>query len=160
MKFNYLILIVALIISGCSSTPKDTDDTASKKNETHAKRTEREKRLKERTIRHELLESRGFYPTSIGNINYKSSGRCYDREIQSHRGLNNKPENSRASIIHAIDNGFNVVEIDVMQLRDGTWVLHHDTKTGRATVMPVELSNSKISRLRPKDWNKLHALYM
>ena len=153
MKINYILLIGLVILSGCSTPPRHKNTSI---NDNKVNSFEKQKKSKLMTIHHELIKSRGFFLTSIGNINYKNDQRCYAREIQSHRGLdNNKPENSRASILHALDNDFDVVEIDVMQLRDGTWVLHHDTKTGRATSMPVELSNSEIRRLSKKEWKKL-----
>ena len=100
------------------------------------------------------LKARGFYINPNGDVNYYGQRVCNNLEIQSHRGHVNYPENSIDSIKHALWNGFDVVEIDVMSTRDKTWVLHHDKETGRSTGT-VDNVRRTIYRTKDKDLNKI-----
>lgn len=58
---------------------------------------------------------------------------CRDFQTFAHRGSAEQPENSIQSVRHALQSGHNGVEIDVQQLKDGQWVVHHDLSPGRVT---------------------------
>lgn len=78
---------------------------------------------------------------------------CKGIDLQAHRGFGSGPENSLSSIAAAADAGFSAVEIDVQQLGDGEWVLHHDAVTGRVvagTAIPVSVGS-----LNSADWSHL-----
>ncbi|MBS9405451.1 glycerophosphodiester phosphodiesterase family protein [Halomonas sp. TRM85114] len=51
----------------------------------------------------------------------------------SHRGSATQPENSLEAVVAALRQGHSGVEVDVQQLRDGSWVIHHDFTVGRTT---------------------------
>jgi glycerophosphoryl diester phosphodiesterase len=62
--------------------------------------------------------------------------------IEAHRGSPRFAENSPAAIEDAVRAGYDGVEIDVRQLGDGSWVIHHDARTGRTVAVgprPVPL---------------------
>jgi glycerophosphoryl diester phosphodiesterase len=79
------------------------------------------------------LGDRNLYLTSNGNIKILNTDQC-KLDISAHRGSFKQPESSARAISSALKDNFNSVEIDIMQLKDGTWVNHHDSQTGRATV--------------------------
>lgn len=58
------------------------------------------------------------------------------------------------SVADALDNNFDVVEIDVRTTRDGLWVVHHDTETGRVTGT-YDNSRFEISQLTNGEWYQL-----
>ena len=101
------------------------------------------------------LAARGFYKSQLGNINYLNARQCENYQLQSHRGAVRFPENSINAVIDALDNGFDVVEIDVRITRDDVWVIHHDAYTGRETGT-VDNKRRKIESLRyEKEWGYL-----
>ncbi|ASJ97305.1 glycerophosphodiester phosphodiesterase [Shewanella marisflavi] len=79
------------------------------------------------------LADRNLYLAENGNIKMVSTAQC-PLDISAHRGDFRFPESSTSAIVEALKDNYNSVEIDVMQLKDGTWVNHHDSQTGRATV--------------------------
>ena len=79
------------------------------------------------------LGDRNLYLANNGNIKMLSTAECR-LDISAHRGDFRQPESSANAIAAALNDNFNSVEIDVMLLKDGTWVNHHDSQTGRATV--------------------------
>tara|TARA_R110000851_G_scaffold161068_1_gene304545 strand:+ start:10194 stop:11654 length:1461 start_codon:yes stop_codon:yes gene_type:complete len=79
------------------------------------------------------LGDRNLYLASNGNIKMVSTAQC-QLDISAHRGDFRQPESSANAIASALNDNFNSVEIDIMLLKDGTWVNHHDSQTGRATV--------------------------
>lgn len=54
-------------------------------------------------------------------------------DIVSHRGGVAQYENSIEGAQSAFRSGFDVVEVDLMPLSDGRWVVHHDPVLGRVT---------------------------
>ncbi|WP_144212892.1 glycerophosphodiester phosphodiesterase [Shewanella donghaensis] len=109
------------------------------------------------------LGDRNLYLTKNGNIKLLDTSQC-QLDISAHRGDFRQPESSYNAIASALNDNFNSVEIDVMLLKDGTWVNHHDSQTGRATVhytgerYKVERMNRKEFaqlKLRDKDTNAL-----
>jgi|GEM_PF-914019 len=79
------------------------------------------------------LGDRNLYLGNDGNIKMRSTAQC-PIDISAHRGDFRLPESSASAISSALNDNFNSVEIDLMLLKDGTWVNHHDKQTGRATV--------------------------
>ena len=80
---------------------------------------------------------------------------CSGVEVQAHRGHYTQPENSSAAIKSALNKGFDGVEIDIMQLKDGNWVVHHDlnlgrTLTGSKHTLIRRINSSKYKRLKHK----------
>jgi glycerophosphoryl diester phosphodiesterase len=62
--------------------------------------------------------------------------------VAAHRAQHTKfPENSLAAIQHSIDNGVDIIEIDVRSTKDGKLVLLHDSKINRTTNGKGELAN-------------------
>ncbi len=143
-KFLIVASVFILFLSGCNSTPptstRDTKTVSAK-----------------RIALNEAFEARGFYLSSLNNINYLNAKQCGDYQLQSHRGSIRHPENSVNAVIDAIDNGFDVVEIDVRVTFDGVWVVHHDKQTGRETGT-IDNKRRKIERIRyEKEWGYLRA---
>ena len=58
---------------------------------------------------------------------------CLGMALHSHRGSDAAPENSLSAVRLALDGNWDGVEIDIQQLRDRQWVLHHDPRLGRTT---------------------------
>lgn len=106
----------------------------------------------------QTLLDRNLYLSVGGDVREDGRLSCAGVEVQAHRGSPHEPENSIRAIQRAILSGAEVVEIDAMMLRDGTWVLHHDFMTGRATgfwdgglVRIVQMDRTDWSRLRLRD---------
>ncbi len=80
---------------------------------------------------------------------------CADMDLQAHRGSENFPENTPASVAGAYREGFDSAEIDVQMLKDREWVVHHDLLTGRVIrgrlPLPVLVMNSQ-------GWDNAHVL--
>lgn len=106
----------------------------------------------------QTLLDRGLYLSAGGDVREIGRLSCAGVQVQAHRGSPHEPENSIRAIQRAILSGAEVVEIDTMRLRDGTWVLHHDFMTGRATgfwdgdlVEIAHMDRTDWSRLRLRD---------
>lgn len=99
------------------------------------------------------LNTRGLYWTAGQTPAYLNSEQC-PINVYAHRGHYNYPENSLTSVLMGALGGFDGVEIDVMMTRDGYWVVHHDSISGRATGRR-DGKNLRISRVKGKDWNTL-----
>lgn len=74
---------------------------------------------------------------------------CLGMKIHAHRGSSDAPENSASALRSAYAGDWDGVEIDMQQLADGTWVLHHDLTTGRAVQTGGTLP---VAKLTPADW--------
>ena len=59
---------------------------------------------------------------------------CLGMAVHAHRGAPTKPENSRSSVELALNGSWDGVELDLQQMADREWVLHHDFKTERTVV--------------------------
>ena len=139
----FSFIISCLFLTACQST---TSDPAQKLTITEITATK---------ARADAIAARGFYETEIGNINYIAQRQCSDFQLQSHRGSIRYPENSINAVIDAIDNNFDVVEIDVRITRDDVWVVHHDARTGRETGT-IDNKQRKIESIRyEKEWGYL-----
>jgi glycerophosphoryl diester phosphodiesterase len=74
-----------------------------------------------------------------------------DPRVVAHRGLQRLyPENTRASVLAALDAGLDKVEIDVQLSADRVPVVHHDPDLRRMT--------GKAGDLRRKPWKELNAV--
>ena len=76
--------------------------------------------------------------------------------IIAHRGFSaERPENTISSFDHAIDNGFDLLELDVHLSADGVLVVMHDEKVDRTTDgtgLLKSMSFKEISRLDAGSW--------
>ncbi len=64
---------------------------------------------------------------------------CGGYELHAHRGAASQPENSASAIRAALDMNFQAVELDLQQLADGNWVIHHDPVLGRVVSVPPDI---------------------
>ncbi|RJX70034.1 glycerophosphodiester phosphodiesterase [Vibrio sinensis] len=99
------------------------------------------------------LNSRGLYWTAAQTPAYLKPSQC-PIDIYAHRGHYNYPENSASGVFMAALGGFDGAEIDVMLTRDGYWVAHHDSYTGRATGRH-DGERFRMSRIDGDEWNTL-----
>lgn len=76
---------------------------------------------------------------------------CPTFQTFAHRGSPEYPENSIEAVVHALESGHSGVEIDVQQLRDGRWVVHHDLKVGRVSYG----QNGLVTNLSTLQWYKV-----
>ncbi|WP_040697129.1 glycerophosphodiester phosphodiesterase [Pseudoalteromonas citrea] len=105
----------------------------------------------------QALSARGFYLSPLGNINYIHPTQCGGFQLQSHRGSIRYPENSINAVLDSLDNGFDVIEVDVRVTSDGVWVLHHDSHTGRETGS-VDNKRRRIDKMNFRnEWGYLRA---
>lgn len=103
----------------------------------------------------QAFNARGFTLSALDNINYLGARQCSNLELQAHRGSIRFPENSLEAVIDALDNQFDVIEIDVRLTRDDVWVIHHDGRTGRETGT-IDNKRRKIESIRyEKEWGYL-----
>jgi glycerophosphoryl diester phosphodiesterase len=148
MQKSFIIILILFLFS-CSSTT----DTANKNKTSNVETNKikgKDTKEKDKIEHIKALNARGFYMNQYGDVNYFGERVCNNVELQSHRGHVKYPENSISSIAVGIENGFDVIEIDVMPNADDTWVVHHDKKTGRATGT-IDNKQRKISRTKDKD---------
>jgi len=74
---------------------------------------------------------------------------CLGMQVHAHRGAPGLIENSVPAIRAAHGGSWDGVEIDMQQLKDGRWVLHHDPVPGR-TVGGV--ARRPVAQLSSADW--------
>jgi glycerophosphoryl diester phosphodiesterase len=133
---------LCLFLSSCSSTTNTP--TLTQAEITQQAQTQQGRKA--------AFAARGFYETELGNINYLNARQCSGFELQSHRGSIRYDENSTNAVLDAIDNNFDVIEIDVRVTRDDVWVVHHDAYTGRETGT-VDNKRRKIESMNyKKEW--------
>lgn len=77
---------------------------------------------------------------------------CTGLQTFAHRGSPGAPENSIQAVLAALAAGNSGAEIDAQQLRDGTWVVHHDLSPGRATHGPDKFVTSLVS----PEWKQVY----
>nr|WP_239032928.1 glycerophosphodiester phosphodiesterase family protein [Pseudoalteromonas luteoviolacea] len=143
IPLTLFLILIALLLSACSSTKPTQKDPATIKQHYEA------------TALREAIAARGFYQSHLGNINYANETQCGNYQLQSHRGSIRYPENSLNAVIDSLDNGFDVIEIDVRITSDDVWVLHHDSRTGRETGT-IDNKRRKIERLNYRqEWGYL-----
>jgi len=71
--------------------------------------------------------------------------------IQAHRGGPRQwfPENCLATFERAVADGAGCLEVDVRKIKDGTFVLHHDTNLGRTAFGQGAVSDHTLEELKP-----------
>jgi glycerophosphoryl diester phosphodiesterase len=77
------------------------------------------------------LLNRGLFMDVSGQIRFLEKPYCAGYKVQAHRGHHQFYENSRLSLTHALADGFDGVELDLVE-NGGFYFLHHDSKFGRA----------------------------
>ncbi|MCZ2722354.1 glycerophosphodiester phosphodiesterase [Marinomonas sp. 15G1-11] len=137
-----LVGFLILTVSGCSSLSKN--DNNSKKT---TELTEEEKNISA------ALAVRNLKQDFDQSIAY-DKGSC-PVNVVAHRGSSRFTENSLPAVILAGMGQFDGVEIDVMMLRDGKWVIHHDRQTGR-TVATSTSKRYRVSHMKSSEWNTLY----
>jgi glycerophosphoryl diester phosphodiesterase len=84
-----------------------------------------------------------------------ASAECHGMVLHAHRGSHEAPENSMAAVKQAFTGEWDGAEIDIQQLRDQHWVLHHDPKLGRTTSLQGrsagEINSNAWKEIRLKD---------
>ncbi|NIK12068.1 glycerophosphodiester phosphodiesterase family protein [Alkalibacillus almallahensis] len=89
-----------------------------------------------------------YNQTISGNLVYLD----WNVEVAAHRGdSKNAPENSMSAVESAIEQGLNVVEVDVQLTRDNVLVLHHDKTLLRTAGAPERVSDLTYNELRTHD---------
>jgi glycerophosphoryl diester phosphodiesterase len=80
---------------------------------------------------------------------------CHGMVLHAHRGSPTAAENSLSAVRLAIQGEWDGAEIDIQQLRDQEWVLHHDAHLGRTTSLQGystrDLDSATWRELRMKD---------
>lgn len=78
-------------------------------------------------------------------------------KIIAHRGYHaNHPQNTKASFVAAIDNGFKYLEIDIRKCSDGIYVLSHDasvTLYNGGTATTVNIPSTAYSTIKGYTWD-------
>ncbi|WP_353193434.1 glycerophosphodiester phosphodiesterase family protein [Pandoraea pnomenusa] len=72
--------------------------------------------------------------TVLAAVTPPLSAACLGMQIHAHRGSAADPENSGSALRSGYAGKWDGVETDMQQLSDGTWVLHHDLRTGRSVL--------------------------
>ncbi|WP_394388966.1 glycerophosphodiester phosphodiesterase family protein [Shewanella woodyi] len=156
LHFHKIVLLAVLIaISGCKSTQEAKTTTQSTATPPELAHLPSDVRVDGTDIIdiQLTLGDRNLYLADNGHIKMVSISQC-PIDISAHRGDFRYPESSDIAIAAALVDNYNSVEIDVMQLKDGTWVNHHDSQTGRATVYYTG-KRYKIERMSPKQYANL-----
>lgn len=122
------VVAAAIILTGCASQKSQNFSDA--RQQSSVSQSKSGVQIKQALSRRGMERERGL----INYINF--SGQCADMTVRAHRGFVDAPENSLSAIELALLNGSAEVEIDVTRMNDGVWVLHHDSRTGRATAHP------------------------
>ncbi len=76
---------------------------------------------------------------------------CQGMVLHAHRGHPDAPENAQSAITRAVEGAWDGVEIDIQQLGDAHWVLHHDLQLGRTTT----LSGRRVQDLTSTAWKEV-----
>ena len=84
----------------------------------------------------------GLAPFVLALLPQLSGAACLGMALHAHRGSAQYPENSLSAVRSALGGGWDGVEIDAQQLRDGQWVLHHDPVTSRHASLPSQVVRS------------------
>jgi glycerophosphoryl diester phosphodiesterase len=127
---SYTVLVALIIfLSSCQSTNNESEKTVTSNK--HSIKASPKSYFTSDI--HQALGDRGLQLTQEGSIKLVSTEAC-QIEVSAHRGHFQEPESSSSAIRRALTDNFDSVEIDVMLLKDGTWVNHHDKVSGRATV--------------------------
>lgn len=99
------------------------------------------------------LADRGLYLSNINDIKPIDPTLC-PINIVGHRGYFRAPENSVQGIRHGLLAGNDAIELDLIQLSDGNWVIHHDLTLGRTTGTDDGKAYA-VPRLNSRDWTRV-----
>ncbi|NRA83464.1 MAG: hypothetical protein HRU22_06745 [Gammaproteobacteria bacterium] len=134
MFFRKIILNISilLLLAGCQSLPRKTP-TVEIPPQLQSFPSDAKLIGKDVVDLQLSLKDRNLYLTNQGRVKLLSTQQC-DIDIVAHRGDFREPESSLRAITSAVADNFNSIEIDVMQIKSGLWVNHHDMDTGRAVV--------------------------
>jgi len=103
----------------------------------------------------EVLRAKGLYIDQIGVVRRLTQPQqlgCKGLELEAHRGHPLFPENGIWGVRAGFAARYNAVEVDAQQLRDNTWVLHHDKSNERTVVHPF--GSQAVSRLTREEWTQ------
>lgn len=98
-----------------------------------------------------IYATRALVVFSILTLPTLAHALCKGMELHSHRGAYQAPENSLSGAQLAFKGGWDGVEIDVQQLQDRQWVLHHDFQLGRTT----SIANTLTSKMSSTAWSEV-----
>jgi glycerophosphoryl diester phosphodiesterase len=73
---------------------------------------------------------------TVAALPLSAVGACQGMVLHAHHGAPDAPENSPSGARMAFEGGWEGAEIDIQQLRDKSWVLHHDLLLGRTSIGP------------------------
>jgi glycerophosphoryl diester phosphodiesterase len=144
-KIKSLIVIAALNATACTSTSNDGNQNYKVKNKpaltvdgkpvsTSKPELPIPEWADKEPSNYELqaaLVNRGLFLDVSGQIRFLQKNPCGGYKVQAHRGHHQFFENSRLSFTHALADGFDGVELDLVKNGD-FYFLHHDSKFGRA----------------------------
>jgi len=103
----------------------------------------------------QVLRTRGLYIDQVGvvrRLNEPEKLGCKGLELEAHRGHPLYPENGIWGVRAGFAARYNAVEVDAQQLRDDTWILHHDKTNERTLVHPF--GSQSVSRLTRDEWTQ------
>ncbi|MGE6641712.1 glycerophosphodiester phosphodiesterase family protein [Stutzerimonas stutzeri] len=103
----------------------------------------------------QVLRTRGLYIDQVGVVRRLKEPEklgCKGLELEAHRGHPLYPENGIWGVRAGFAARYNAVEVDAQQLRDDTWVLHHDKTNERTLVHPF--GSQPVSRLTRNEWTQ------
>jgi len=146
-----LLLCALLVLTGCSTAPSKQNSPSLAL--AHLPADARSDGGAENIDQQLALAARNLYWNSHGDVKFINQDFC-SIEVSAHRGDLRHTENSLAAIRLALASGADTVEIDIQRLRDGIWVLHHDSYTGRATSFSSG-KRYKVESLDAEQWSQL-----
>ena len=161
---GFMLLSVGLLITGCASDQQLVKEGLVRENKEALDIQEIKKladysqefinSLEPEHVDYLLaLKDRGLYLNNLNQITQLDTSTC-QIETVGHRGFYNQPENSLTAIQHGLVAGSDSIEIDIMRLRDGNWVVHHDPTTGRATGR-LDGKIQIVSEMDSREWNAI-----
>lgn len=149
-----LLLCVLLVLAGCSTTaPIKKTPPSIPAALAHLPADVRSDSSAENIDQQLALAARNLYLNTNGDVKFVNQDFC-TIEVSAHRGDYRRTENSLAAIRLALESAADTIEIDVQRLRDGIWVLHHDSYTGRATSFSSG-KRYKVESLSAEQWSQL-----
>ncbi|MGI2260102.1 glycerophosphodiester phosphodiesterase [Shewanella sp. GXUN23E] len=154
-----LSLSSMLLITGCQTAPKpapvvwNTTPALAQLPANAMKYASTPERLASLEAEQLALASRNLFMTGAGTLSmiHVPAGLP---QVVAHRGHYGWPENSPDAVSMALPGDFDGAEIDVMLTGDGYWVVHHDSKTGRAVSRP-DGKRFDMDDINGKEWNSL-----
>jgi glycerophosphoryl diester phosphodiesterase len=103
----------------------------------------------------EALRSKGLYIDQVGVVRRLKEPQqlgCKGLALEAHRGHPLHPENGIWGVRAGYAARYNAVEVDAQQLRDDTWIFHHDKTSERTVVHPF--GAQAVSKLSWEQWGQ------